>query len=141
MSSPPLEYYSRSKASGLPYGPYDFTEEVVGKEVTPSQAGNYVIGYTTPMGGFVIKIIGGSDVSLQQKLFTELGTAKQRGYDKFCFKYASSPKERFEQECLNYHSFQRQLDNKEHPQPPAGTDFKCPDTICAQFFQRSKDSP
>ncbi|MBS7623148.1 hypothetical protein KEJ39_05680 [Candidatus Bathyarchaeota archaeon] len=138
MSSPPLEYYSRSKGSGLPYGPCDFTEETVEKEVLPGRAGNYAIGYTTPMGGFVVKIIGGSDNDLQEKLLTELDTARKRGYDRFCFKYASSPKERFEHECLNYHSFQRQLDNKEHPQPPSGTELECPDTICARFFQSGR---
>jgi len=139
MSSPPLEYYSRSKSSGLTNGPYDFTKETVESKVESNKAGNYAIGYTAPMGGFVIKIVGGSDESLQQKLFAELAVAKQKGYDKFCFKYASSPKERFEHECLNYHTFQRQLDNKDHPMSPSGTDLKCPDTVCAQFFQKRRD--
>ncbi|MCX6659555.1 MAG: hypothetical protein NTX81_04150 [Candidatus Bathyarchaeota archaeon] len=137
---PPIEYLSRSPGLGLPNGPYDFRKEIVESTVLSRRAGNYSIGYTPPMGaGFVPKIVGGSDEDLQQELLQQLDIAARRGYDKFVFKYVNSPEERFEHECLNYHSFQQQLDNKQHPQPPAGTKLSCPDRVCELFFQHTND--
>ncbi len=137
---PPIKYLTRSPGLGLPHGLYDFTEEVLESKILPNRAGNYAIGYIAPIGGFAPKIIGGSDSDLLQEMLRKLDTAKERGYDKFCFKYANSPEDRFEQECLNYHSFRRQLDNKKHPCSPEGTKLSCPDKVCAQFFQYAKDT-
>jgi len=137
---PPIEYLTRSPGLGLPNGPYDFTKEVLERMVLPNKAGNYAIGYIGPIGGFAPKIVGGSDNDLLQEMLKKLDIARERGYDKFSFKYASSPTERFEKECLNYHSFQRQLDNKEHPRSPEGTKLSCPDKVCAQFFQYANDT-
>ena len=136
----PIDYRTRPPRLGLTPGLHDFTREELESKVLPNRAGNYAIGYVGPIGGFAPKIIGGSDDDLLREMLRKLETARERGYDKFRFKYANSPKERFEQECLNYHSFQRQLDNKEHPRAPEGTRLSCPDKVCAQFFQYAKDT-
>ena len=69
------------------------------------------------------------------KILNRIDMVRQKGYDKFCFKYADSLKEGFERECLNYHTYKRQLDDKMHPSPPQGHNIKCPDVICAKFFK------
>jgi hypothetical protein len=137
---PPLEYSTKDQSLGLPNGPCDFDENTIKKTVEAKKAGNFAIGYIAPIGGFAPKIIGGSDEDVQKELLKRIEVTKQKGYDKFVFKYATSVEERFERECINYHTFHRQLDNKVHPFPPEGTDYSCPDTICAQFFKSGKIS-
>lgn len=135
---PPLEYFTKDQSLGLPNGPYNFDKNTVEKTVEAKRAGNFAIGYIAPIGGFAPKIIGGSDEDLQKELLKRIEVINQKGYDKFVFKYATSVEERFELECHNYHTYQRQLDNKMHPSPPKGNDLKCPDRICAQFFKSGK---
>jgi hypothetical protein len=137
---PPLEYFTKDQSLGLPNGPHDFDKNTVEKTVEAKRAGNFAIGYISPIGGFAPKIIGGSDEDLQKELLKRIEVIKQKGYDKFVFKYATSVEERFERECLNYHTYQRQLDDKMHPILPERNDLKCPDVICAQFFKSGKIS-
>jgi hypothetical protein len=137
---PPIEYLTRNPSLGLPNGPHNLDKENVENLVEKKRLGNYAIGYISPIGGFAPKIIGRSDKDIQEEILNKIDVAGQKGYDKFCFKYADSLKENFERECLNYHTYQRQLDNKMHPTPPEGSDFKCPDVICAQFFKNGKIS-
>jgi hypothetical protein len=136
MSS--IEYPTRNPSLGLPNGPHDFNKENVKNLVEKKRLGNYAIGYSSPIGGFIPRIIGRSDKDLQEELLNRNDVARQKGYDKFCFKYADSLKESFERECLNYHTYQRQLEDKMHPISSDGNDLKCPDRICAQFFKSGK---
>lgn len=136
MSSP--DFLTKNPTLGLPNGPYDLNKENVEKFVKKKKSGNYAIGYASPVGGFIPKMIGRSDKDIQEVILNKIDEARGKGYDKFCFKYADSLKETFERECLNYHTYDRQLDNKMHPLPPEGYDLKCPDVICAKFFKSGK---
>jgi len=134
----PIEYSTRNPSLGLPNGPYNLDKETVESLIEAKKNGNYAIGYIAPIGGFVPKIIGSSDKDLQKEILKKIEIAIKKGYNKFCFKYVNSSKERFERECLNFHTFQKQLDNKNHPLPPPGTNYSCPDRICAKFFHSEK---
>jgi hypothetical protein len=135
---PPIEYLTKNQSLGLPNGPYDFNKENVENLVENQKIGNYALGYLSPMGGFAPKMIGRSDKDLKEEMLIKIDIARKKGYNKFCFKYADSLKEGFERECLNYHTFQRQLDDKMHPNPPKSNNLKCPNKICAQFFKSGK---
>lgn len=135
---PPIENLTKNPSLGLPNGPHDFNKENVENLVEKKRFGNYAVGYSSPIGGFIPKIIGRSDKDLQDIILNRIDVARKKGYDKFCFKYADSLKEGFERECLNYHTYKRQLDDKIHPSPPEGIDIKCPDVICAKFFKSGK---
>ncbi len=132
---PPTEYLTKNLTLGLPNGPYDFNKENVENLVEKKNVGNYAIGYSSPIGGFIPKMIGRSDKDVQEEILKKVDIARQKGYDKFLFKYADSLKDGFERDCLNYHSYKKQLDSKTHPKPPEGMNLKCPDVICAQFFK------
>lgn len=133
------EYFTKNKSLGLPNGPYDLNKVTIERLIKAGKAGNFAIGYISPIGGFAPKMIGGSDEDLRQEIMSKIEIAHQRGYDKFCFKYTSSVKERFEIECLNFHNFNRQLDQKKHPYPPDGVNYSCPDKMCAQFFNSGRN--
>ena len=135
---PPIENLTKNPSLGLPNGPHDFNKENVENLVEKKRVGNYAIGYISPNGGFAPKMIGRSDKDLQEEMLIKIDVARKKGYDKFIFKYSDSLKEGFELECLNYHTYQRQLDNKIHPSPPKSNDLKCPNRICAQFFKSEK---
>jgi hypothetical protein len=135
---PSLDYLTKNPTLGLPNGPYHLNKENVKNFVEKKKSGNYAIGYASPVGGFIPKMVGRSDKNIQEAILNKIDEARRKGYDKFCFKYANSLKEAFERECLNYHTYNRQLDNKIHPSPPEGHDLKCPDVICAQFFKSGK---
>ena len=137
---PSIEYLTKNRSLGLPNGPYDLDKESIERVVKSRKAGNFAIGYIAPIGGFAPKMIGGSDEDLRQGIMNKIETAHQRGYDKFCFKYTKSVKERFEIECFNFHNFHRQLDHKKHPYSPDGTNYSCPDKICAQFFNSGRNT-
>jgi hypothetical protein len=50
------------------------------------------------------------------------------GYTHFAFHYAASPIDAFERECRAYHALggSSALDNRRHPEPPAGLSWACP---------------
>jgi len=131
-----MRFYDRTSSLGMPHGVYDFNKETVEEKVESMRAGNYAIGFLAPMGGFAPKMVGGSDEDLRGELLQRLDIAKQKGYDRFCFRYAKSPQDRFEHECWNYHTYIGQIDNKEHPRPPAGSSLSCPLTVCALFSHK-----
>ena len=130
----PIEYSTRNPSLGLPNGPYNLDKKTIQSVIGAKKTGNYAIGYISPIGGFAPKIIGSSNKDLRKEILKKIEISISKGYDKFCFKYVNSTKEIFDRECLNFHTFQKQLDNKNHPIPPAGTNYNCPDKICAKFF-------
>jgi len=74
---------------------------------------------------FHVDYVGRSDDDLNARLKTHVGSV----YKYFKFDYATSPKNAFEKECELYHDFggpQGKLDNKVHPDRPAGSGWKCP---------------
>jgi hypothetical protein len=80
---------------------------------------------------FVVKYVGRSDTDLNAELKARL----DKGYSKFKLSYASSVKEAFGRECLNYHEFggKKLLDNDIHPARPANTDYPCPVSTCTEL--------
>ena len=108
-------------------GPYDLTNEEIDKQVTTTSPGNYALGRVVD-GTFYISYVGRSDTNLNSRLKEWVNN-----YEKFKFSYATSPKAAFEKECRNYHDFggAEKLDNKNHPQRPDDTNWRCP--VCNIF--------
>lgn len=113
-------------------GAYNFTSSEVDQVVTKTSAGNYALGYEEKREAgttFIVKYLGRSDTDVNKELKAKLSLK----HPKFKYSYASSPKDAFEKECRNYHDFggRDSLENKVHPDRPAGAGWKCP--ICSIF--------
>jgi hypothetical protein len=107
-------------------GPYPLTAQRIDEVVTRTSPGNYALGRVSD-GTFYVSYVGRSDDDVKARLKSWVD-AKPNRYKRFKFSYATSPKAAFEKECHNYHDFgeNETLDNKSHPQRPAGTNWKCP---------------
>jgi hypothetical protein len=107
-------------------GSYPLTTQKINEVVTRTSAGNYALGYVSN-STFYVRYVGRSDDDVRARLKSWVGKNPTR-YKQFKFSYATSPKAAFEKECHNYHDFgeREKLDNKSHPQRPAGTSWKCP---------------
>lgn len=108
-------------------GSYPLTTEKIDELVTRTSAGNYALGDVSNRK-FIVRYVGRSDDDINHRLKRWVGKSKR--YKRFRFSYADSPKAAFEKECNNYHDFgeSQKLDNKQHPERPDGTNWKCP--IC-----------
>lgn len=104
-------------------GPHSLTAKKIDEVVTKTSPGNYALGRSEG-STFYVRYVGRSDEDLNGRL-KEWVNSK---YPKFKYAYASSPKAAFEKECNNFHDFggTSKLDNKNHPQRPDGTAWKCP---------------
>jgi hypothetical protein len=104
-------------------GAYDFTSSEIDRVVTRTSFGNYALGYVKE-DTFYPRYVGRSDSDVNKELKARLPLK----HPKFKYSYATSPKNAFEKECRNYHDFggSKDLENKVHPDRPAGTDWKCP---------------
>lgn len=110
-------------------GPYALTSAKIDGVVTKKSPGNYALGYTKDDGTFIVQYVGRSDVDVKQELKARLDS----NYNKFKYSYATSAKAAFEKECRNFHDpgGSQKLDNKNHPDRPNGTSWKCP--VCNIF--------
>ncbi len=103
-------------------GPYDFEAKTIDAQITKTSPGNYALGHLDKDGDFIPKYVGRADDDLNGRLKAHVGEK----YKKFKYSYADSEKVAFEKECVNYHDFEKQLDNKIHPDRPEGKEYKCP---------------
>ena len=110
------------------YGPLPLTAESIDKQIQAKSPGVYELG-TVHKGIFVGKEVGRSDEDLRSALKAHFGGP----YKQFRFRYAMSARDAFEKECHLYHSLP--ILDQPHPQPPGGTDYKCPG--CHYGVQRS----
>lgn len=102
-------------------GSFNLTKKEINEQVTKESPGNYALGNLSG-NTFYVNYVGRSDDNLNTRLKDWVGE-----YEKFKFSYATSPKAAFEKECKNYHDFgeKDKLDNKNHPQRPDNTTWKC----------------
>lgn len=101
------------------------TPDVVRTVVAPNMIGAYALG-NVENGEFVVKYVGRSDSSLQQRL---LAHNYLYCFEYFIFQYAPTPKEAFELESRWWHDCRTNhipLKNKIHPDSPAGLGLSCP---------------
>lgn len=102
-------------------GPYWLTSSSIDHRVTKTSPGVYELfrSYDGP-----VKYVGRSDDDLNARLKQWVN----KDYSYFKFEYCSSSKAAFEKECrlYHYHGGSEKLDNKIHPQKPAGSNWKCP---------------
>jgi hypothetical protein len=104
--------------------PYRLTPSELESRVPLSSPGVFVLSYD---GRFDARI-GRADADLRKSLAEFIGE-----YAYFHFEVVSARRERFERECELFHRLggdRRQLDNEEHPLPPAGPQLKCP--VCVK---------
>jgi len=103
-------------------GLFNLTSREIDSQVTKTSPGNYALGRVSE-NKFYVYYVGRSDTDLNGRLKDWVDE-----YDKFRFSYAASPKAAFKKECQNYHDFGEtdKLDNKQHPQRPDDSNWKCP---------------
>lgn len=99
---------------------FRFQEIVIDRMVEPFITGNYVLGDKDQTGEFVPMWIGRSDTDLRLELKSKLSS----GFPFFKFS-VGPPNYSFELESAQYHGFLGKLQNKTHPNPPAGSGMKC----------------
>ena len=109
-------------------GSYPLNSEKIDEVVTRTSPGNYALGHSVG-DSFRVEDVGRADSNINARLKDHVSES----YSHFKFSYATSPKAAFEKECRNYHDFgeNKKLDNKIHPDRPAGTNWKCP---CCKVF-------
>lgn len=109
-------------------GSYPLNSEKIDEVVTRTSPGNYALGHSVG-DSFRVEYVGRADSNINARLKDHVSES----YSHFKFSYATSPKAAFEKECRNYHDFgeNKKLDNKIHPDRPAGTNWKCP--RCKEF--------
>jgi len=113
--------------SGL-NGPYPLAHEKIDAVVTRESPGAYIFGRASN-GTFYVSYVGRSDSDVNRRLHEHV-----EEYPSFKFGYFPSPKPAFEKECQLWHDFrgpEGELDNKNHPARPEGTDWGCP--VCDIF--------
>lgn len=114
-------------------GPFALTDNEVNKRVLDNVMGNYAFGYiAAESGAFVVRYVGRSDSDLKNEIKQQMGNDCAAGCTHFKYSIAKSVKEAFEKECRNYHDFggSTKLHNKNHPDKPNGTKYKCPVEGC-----------
>ncbi len=108
--------------SGL-IGPYPLTHEKIYEVITRTLPGAYILGWISN-GTFYVQYVGRSNSDINNRLHFHVGK-----YESFMFDYFLSPKSAFEKECELWHNFggpEGRLDNKNHPDRPDGTNWRCP---------------
>lgn len=117
--------HDASNAEPEPEGPpYRLTPATLESQVPLSAPGVFVLSYD----GRLDARIGRADADLRKSLSEFVGD-----YAYFHFEVVQPRRDRFERECELFHRLggdRRQLDNEEHPLPPAGPQLKCP--ICVR---------
>lgn len=106
-------------------GPYKFNSNKINEVITRTSTGNYALGYVKNDGKFIVQYVGRADADVNARLLQHIG----ENYTEFKFSYATSPKDAFEKECINYHDFggNEKLQNKIHPDRPSNSkNWKCP---------------
>jgi len=108
-------------------GPFELNEEVLSLRVTIKSPGNFALGYTNDKK-FVVRYIGRSDTDIRAALTQYIGQ-----YTHFKYSYYAEAKAAFDKHCRNFHDFggTERLENEGHPEPPTGSDLKCP--FCDQL--------
>ena len=101
-------------------GPFSLDRDTITRMVSRVSEGVYVLS----RNGTTAHYVGRSDSNVRDRLLTYVGS----GYRSFWYAYATSPRDAFYKECTLYHQFggSSSLDNKVHPQRPAGSAWHCP---------------
>ena len=107
---------------------YSLDTKTIDAVVTKKSAGAYVLGHfrtkkknEEEVKEFIPDYVGRSDDDINGRLKKWVGK-----YPRFKFGYYDSPKAAFKKECDLYHDWKKQLDNKQHPDRPDDTNWKCP---------------
>lgn len=108
---------------GMGSDKHGYNSDEIKSNVSSNKIGNYALGFENEKG-FVPKYVGRSDSDVQGELLNYVDDKKH--HKKFMFRYASTKKEAYEQECKNFHDFENQLENENHPDSPDGENLKCP---------------
>ena len=111
----------------------DFSEETIDEKVKEDEIGNYRLAKKlTDAKGLIVQYVGRTNT---KRLSERLKEHLDEGYKFFRCCYKISELESYLQECSDYHQFggmEGDLDNKKHPEAPAGSDFQCPFCLEAQ---------
>ena len=114
-------------------GPFALTDNEVSKRVPENVMGNYAFLQKKWLTDeYLVRYVGRSDSDLIKEIKQQMGNDCAAGCTHFMFSIAKSKKEAFEKECRNYHDFggSTKLHNKNHPDKPNGTKYKCPVEGC-----------
>lgn len=103
------------------YGPYELTLSEIDRNVKKGSIGAYSLGPPHKEGGISPKRIGRSDDDLNKRLKDYVGQ-----YPQFVVRFCSSIRQAYETECYLWHKH-HPVDNKLHPDKPAGTNYPCPE--------------
>lgn len=108
-------------------GPFDLKKEIV-REKVPQKKGNYLFLSSSR----VVKYVGRSDSDLQTEILQQMDTYRADGCTQFKYSLADSVKDAYETECRDYHNHgeKEKLNNRYHPDEPAGHHYPCPVEGC-----------
>jgi hypothetical protein len=110
--------------------PFPLEPAHVNARVPESTPGVFILSYDRAFDA----LVGRADADLRSSLEQFYGQ-----YSYFHFEPVPSRKDRFERECELFHRLggdRGQLDNREHPLPPAGPQLKCPVCVKERLAER-----
>lgn len=107
-------------------GPFAFDAPSINAHVTENAAGSFILGCLNENNEFIPSFVGRAASDLRTELLFQLRLGKQ--CHTFMFRYASSPHQAFEQQCVDFHECGgcEFLDNPRHPARPSHTKWECP---------------
>lgn len=122
-------------ASVIREGPYSLTLDEIHAVVTQKSPGSFILGTIDADGTFKPRAVGRAATDVRSEL--ELQTRLASQYNAFVFRYAASPHQAFEHQCIDFHECGEcvGLENKRHPARPSHTDWLCPE--CGESFLNS----
>jgi len=113
-------------------GPFAFDALSITTHVTEKSSGSFILGHLDENNTFIPRFVGRSEADVRGELLFQLRLGKK--CNAFTFRYASSPHQAFEQQCMDFHECGgcASLDNARHPSRPSHTKWECP--ICGFAF-------
>ncbi len=111
-------------------GPYVLDREVVTEKV-PEEKGNYLF-LRKETDSYTVGYVGRSEKNLRQEILQQMGTYRANHCTHFVYALANTVRETFETECREYHKYggKEKLNNRYHPDQPAGHNYPCPEEGC-----------
>jgi len=108
-------------------GPFFLFQSIVNLMVRQTSPGHIRICEKVDHTTHIVRYVGWSDTDVKSEVLQHVG---DKTFMFFSFEYADSPRQAYEEACMDHHEFHATLTDKTHPRKPEGTDYACPVKGC-----------
>jgi len=114
---------------------HTLNRKTVNQTLARRKIGTYFLGDFTPDGTFIVQYVGRSLTCIRDRL---LHHASMTDYPAFQVHLWPSVMETFQMECLYYHHYYDQINNRRHPDSPRHIEIGCQYCKTAPLSRRAK---